>query len=108
MGDLEDAMGEIDRARDGVDQPDVRTELDSIGASLQEMLDTEAGERTDADVAYADTDFAGAAPSADNLRQLEANLRKLAERADEGEVRDHLDAARQRIVAYRTQRESRE
>lgn len=95
-------MAEIERARSDVSHSDVRTQLDSVTTSLQEMLDTEAGEKTDAEAAFGDADFAGAAPNADNLRELEVTLDTLAENTDRGEVRTHLERARRRIAAYRT------
>lgn len=101
MRELEDAMAEIERARDAVEKSEVRTRLDSIGASLEEMLDTEAGNLSDAEPALADTEFEGAAPYPDHLEELEANLRDQAEETDDGSVRDHLETARQRIAAYR-------
>lgn len=102
MRELEDAIADIDRAREGIDATDVRTNLDSIKASLQEMLDTAAGVQSDADAAFGDTQFDGAAPSADNLRELETNLRDQQTNADSEDVADHLERARERIERVRT------
>lgn len=101
MRELEDAMTEIERARDAVEKSDIRSQLDSIGASLQEMLDTEAGNPTDAGPALGRTEFEGAAPYADHLEELESNLREQAEEAETTAVRDHLETARERIADYR-------
>lgn len=102
MNALEDAIAEIERARESVTDTEVRTKLDSINTSLQEMLDTAAGEETDGDIAFADSDVAGTAPTGDNLRELEENLLELAERTDHRPVRDHLEAAQRRVESYRT------
>lgn len=104
MKALEEAMAEIEQARSDVAHSDVRTELESITASLQEMLDTEAGEQTDAEVAFGDTDFSGAAPHADHLLELEKNLVKLAENTDQQGVGAHLETAHRKIANYRTEK----
>lgn len=103
MEALENAKAEIEQARSGVSDSDVRTQLESITTSLQEMLDTAAGERTDGDEAFGDTDISGAAPSDDNLLELEGNLDKLAENTDREDVQDHLENARRKVAAYRTE-----
>lgn len=103
MKALEDAMGEIHHARSDVSHADVRTQLESITASLQEMLDTEAGERTDGEVAFGDTSFEGTAPTGDNLSQIEESLRQLADNAEQEDVRNHLESARKKIAQYRTE-----
>lgn len=100
MGALEDAIGEIEKARDAVEETEVRTKLDSIAVSLAEMADTEAGELTDAEEAFGDADFAGAAPSGDNLTELEGELAELAESTTD-EAREHLEAARRGVASYR-------
>lgn len=108
MGDLDDAMTEIHRAQDGVSETDVQTELQSIAASLQELSDAEAGERTDGEVAFADSDFVGADPDEDTLQSLERQLDTLAENVDRDGVREHLRTARDRLAAYRAEREDGE
>lgn len=100
MGALEEAIAELEQARNVVEPADVRTKLDSIIVSLIEMIDTEAGEPTDAEEAFADVDFTGTTASFDNLAELEGELAGLAERTN-GEAGDHLEAARQRIASYR-------
>lgn len=100
---LEDAIREIELARDVLERPGVRTKLDSIAASLVEMIDTEAGELTPGEEAFADADFAGAAPSSDNLADLEGELAELAAEMD-AEGRGHLEAARQRVADRRLHR----
>ena len=105
MKPVEEAMTEIKQARSDVSQTDVRTELESITASLQQMLDAEDDEQTDAEVAFGDTDFTGAAPHADHLAELEEHLEKLAENADQEDVRNHLETAQQRIADYRHEKQ---
>lgn len=106
MDPLEDAIAEIERAQESVTDTEVRTKLDSIDTSLQEMFDTAAGEETNGDIAFANSDFAGAAPTGDNLRELEENLLELAEKTERPEVRDRLEAAQRHVATYRA--ESRE
>lgn len=102
MDRLADAMTEIEHAEETITVTEVRTKLDSIETSLQEMLDTAAGEETEGDIALADTAVAGSAPNDDNLRELEENLAELAEETDDPEVSTHLTAGRRHIKAYRT------
>ena len=101
-------MEEIRQARENVSHSDVRTELESITASLREMLDSAAGERTVGDVAFADSDFPGASPDPDDLRELEKNLRKLAANTDREDVRTHLESAQRKLSLYRNEREEHE
>lgn len=105
METLEAAKREIARARSSVSDTEVRTKLESITASLQEMLDAEEGEQTDADVAFGDTDFAGTAPDDDNLEELGDNLLELAENVDQQDVQEHLQAAQQQLLEYRSGRD---
>lgn len=100
MGELEDAIEEISAARDAIEQTEISTKLDSIAVSLVEMVDTEAGERTDGEEAFADADFEGAAPSEDNLAEVEEELAELEPRVT-GDAREHLEAARRRIASHR-------
>lgn len=100
MGALEDAIEEVDTARDAVEETAVRTKLDSIAVSLVEMADTEAGELTDAEEAFGDADFAGSAPSGDNLAELENELADLAA-STTGEAQEHIEAARREVASYR-------
>lgn len=108
MEPLEEANAEIERARSAISDSEVRTQLESITVSLQEMRDSAAGERTDGDEAFADVDVSGTTPSDDNLRELEDNLTKLAENMDQEDVRSHLENAQRTIGAYRTELESDE
>lgn len=108
MKALEDAMAEIKQARSDVEHSDVRTELESITASLQEMLDAESGEQTDAEVAFGDTDFSGSAPHEDNLLELEKHLVKLADNTDQRNVQNHLENANRKIAHYRTEQQEGE
>jgi len=101
-------MDEIGQARERVQHTDVRTELESITTSLQEMLDAEAGEETDPDEAFAETPFQGAAPSPDNVEELETHLLKLAENVERADVRTHLEAAQRTLASYRIERIDRE
>lgn len=103
MDSLKDAIAEVERAQDSVTDTEIRTKLDSINTSFQEMFDTAAGEETNGDGAFADSDFAGAAPTDHNLRELEENLLELAEKTERPEVRDHLEAAQQHVANYRTE-----
>lgn len=100
MQRLGDAITEIERARDAVESADVRTKLDSIAESLNEMIDTAVGEETGDDEAFADASFAGAAASPDNLEELENALAGLAEDST-GEASGHLEAARRHIASVR-------
>lgn len=105
MGALEAAMVEIEQARATVDETDVRTKLESIATSLEEMIDTEAGELTDAEAAFGDTDFPGSAASGDNLEELEIHLADLAAKTG-GESGVHMEAARRQIASFRTDQKS--
>lgn len=102
MNLLEQSMAEIDRAEEHVRKTEVRTKLDSIGASLQEMIDAMSGEETSGDVVLGDTETAGAAPSDENLEEVESNLLELAEETEDPDVREHLSTARLRVEKYRT------
>lgn len=108
MNALEDAMAEIDDAEEDVQDAEIRTKLDSIGASLQEMLDTLAGEETSNEVVLADSDVTGAAPHDDHLVEIETNLEELAENAEDPEVRKRLGRARRHVRNYRDEAEGTE
>lgn len=108
MNALEDAMAEIDDAEEDVQNTEVRTKLDSIGASLQEMLDTLAGDETSNEVVLADSNVSGAAPHDDHLEAIETNLQELAENADDPDVRKRLGRARRHVRNYREETEGTE
>lgn len=100
MGTLEVAIEEIRRASGAVKEPDATTKLESIAASLREMIDTREGERTDADEAFGDVDFEGSAPSEDNVAEVEEQLAGLAEETND-DARAHIEAALGRIASFR-------
>jgi hypothetical protein len=103
MNALQEAMAEIEAARSDVTHSDVRTQLESITTSLQEMLDTAAGEQTEGDVAFANTEVAGTAPTDDDLLELERSLNKLVENTERESVQTHLENAHEKIANYRTE-----
>lgn len=108
MEALQKAMVEIEAAKSDVSHGDTRTELESIAASIQEMIDTAADEPTDPDVAFGDTDFAGAAPRFDHLVELEQNLYELSENVDQDQVSTHLETAHRQVAEFRSEHEDRE
>ena len=102
MGALEDAQAEIEQARDEISKTEVRTELESIAASLQEMRDAEADEKTEGDVAFGGEEFTGTDASADHLQELESHLLKLAKEIDQEPAQDHLESAQGILATHRT------
>ena len=103
MGALEEAIEEIDAARNASEQTEISTKLDSIAVSLGEMADAEGGTLTADEDAFADTEFAGSAPSEENLAEVEGELAELAGRLG-GDARAHLEAARDKVSSHRTAR----
>lgn len=99
---LDDAQAEIVQAEEHVTKTEVRTKLDSITTSIQEIEDAAAGERTDGDIALADSEVVGAPPRDETLQQVEENLLDLAEATDDADVREHLSNARLHVEKYRT------
>ncbi|MDG5776575.1 hypothetical protein VB773_22630 [Haloarculaceae archaeon H-GB2-1] len=97
-------MDEIDRATSAVSHNDVRTELQSISAVLQEVLDAAVDEPTDGDVAFADLDFEGSPANAATLTKIEDNLVELAANADDSIVQSHLATAQRAVERYRITR----
>lgn len=102
MSLLDDAKAEIVQAEEHVSKTEVRTKLDSITTSIQEIQDTASGSTTESDIALADNEVAGAAPTDETLQTVEDNLLELAEEADDVDVTEHLSNARLHLEKYRT------
>lgn len=100
MDELRVAIGELQSASEAVQKTDVRTQLDSLSVSLDEMVDAEEGRLTDSDEAFADVDFQGTPPQSDDIGEIEAKLRGLSEETT-GDAREHIDTARRALASYR-------
>lgn len=100
MQELRDAVAELERASDAVEKTGVRTQLDSLAVSLDEMLDAEEGRLTDADEAFADVDFPGTPPYSDDIGEIEEKLRGLSKETT-GDAQRHIDAARRAVASFR-------
>ena len=100
MDGLREAVAELELAADAVEKTDVRTQLDSLAVSLDEMVDAEEDRLTDSDEAFADVDFPGTPPHPDDIGEIEEKLRGLSEETT-GDAQRHIDAARRALASYR-------
>lgn len=107
MVTLGDAVTEVERASDTVQRTDVRTQLDSIAVSLEEMIDAKAEQRTDSERAFGDVDFVGSAPHVAHLEEISEKLDGLSEETDD-DTQTHIDAARQIVTSIRNRRQELE
>lgn len=93
-------MDELQSASDAVQKADVRTQLDSLVVSLDEMANTDEGQLTDSDEAFGDVDFRGSPPQSDDVGEIEEKLRGLSEETT-GEAQRHIDGARRAVASFR-------